>query len=326
MKTNAAATNWISNSSMPIAQPRLLLADDDRVMRLVLRQALQHHGYDVKIVESGEEALDVLKEHAGQIDTVILDREMPGLKGLEVVEIMKKDPQMAMIPVIILTGSGEQDKIQEGIEAGIHYYLVKPVDNTLLRSVIESALRERRQKQALIGELSRHGAALKAMRSCQIAVKTMSEAEDTACFLASCFPDPERVVSGLMELLVNAVEHGNLGITYEEKHRLLAENSWRSELDRRAALPENLGKQVDVIYQSKEEGQVIQITDAGNGFDWKRYWHINPSRATSSHGRGIARARLMAFDVLAYNERGNQVTLMVKKQAAGDDESGGYAW
>lgn len=323
MKSNAANTTWISNSSSPIAQPRLLLADDDRVMRLVLRQALQHQGYDAKIVESGEEALAVLREYPGQIDTVILDREMPGLKGLEVVEIMKKDPQMAGIPVIILTGSGEQEKIQEGIDAGVHYYLVKPVDNTLLRSVIESALRERRQKQALVSELSRYGAALKAMKHCQIAVKTMSEAEDTACFLASCFPDPERVVSGLMELLVNSVEHGNLGISYEEKHQLLAQNIWRSEVDRRASLPENIIKQVEVIYQNKEEGHLIQLTDAGNGFDWKRYWHINPSRATSSHGRGIARARLMAFDVLAYNERGNQVTLMVKKQANGAD---GYAW
>ena len=323
MKSNAANTTWISNSSSPLGQPRLLLADDDRVMRLVLRQALQHQGYDAKIVESGEEALAVLREYPGQIDTVILDREMPGLKGLEVVEIMKKDPQMAGIPVIILTGSGEQEKIQEGIDAGIHYYLVKPVDNTLLRSVIESALRERRQKQALLSELSRYGAALKAMKHCQIAVKTMSEAEDTACFLASCFPDPERVVSGLMELLVNAVEHGNLGISYEEKHQLLAQNIWRNEVDRRASLPENITKQVDVIYQNKEEGHLIQLTDAGNGFDWKRYWHINPSRATSSHGRGIARARLMAFDVLAYNERGNQVTLMVKKQA---DPAGGYAW
>ena len=323
MKSNAANTVWVSNSSMPIAQPRLLLADDDRVMRLVLRQALQHQGYDAKIVESGEEALAVLKEYPGQIDTVILDREMPGLKGLEVVELMKKDPQMAGIPVIILTGSGEQEKIQEGIDAGVHYYLVKPVDNTLLRSVIESALRERRQKQALISELNRHGAALKAMKSCQIIVKTMSEAEDTACFLASCFPDPERVVSGLMELLVNAVEHGNLGISYEEKHQLLAQNKWHSEVNRRAGLAENAHKYVDVIYQNKEEGHLIQLTDAGNGFDWKRYWHINPSRATSSHGRGIARARLMAFDVLAYNDRGNQVTLMVKKQADGAD---GYAW
>ncbi len=323
MPNRANYISWASNSSAPIPTPRLLLADDDRVMRLMLRQALQNNGYDAKVVESGEEALAVLENHASEVDMVILDREMPGLKGLEVVARMKADPRMANIPVIMLTGSGEQDKIQEGIEAGVYYYLVKPVDNTLLRSVIESALRELRQKQALISELSRYGAALKAMRHCQIAVRTMTEAEDTACFLASCFPDPERVVAGLMELLVNAVEHGNLDITYEEKHRLLAENTWRNELDRRAVLPENKGKQVDVVYQHKEEGYLVQITDAGRGFDWKRYWHINPARATSSHGRGIARARLMAFDRLAYNESGNQVTLMVSEKTPGE---GGYAW
>ncbi|MES2984715.1 MAG: response regulator [Pseudomonadota bacterium] len=319
---HAALTQWPSNSSSPLPMPRILLADDDRIMRLVLRQALQHNGYDVNIVESGEEALAILAEHGANVDTVILDREMPGLKGLEVVERMKAHPQMRNIPVIMLTGTGEQDKIQEGIDAGVYYYLVKPVDNTLLRSVIESALRERRQKQALIGELTRYGAALKAMRFCQIAVRTMTEAEDTACFLASCFPDPERVVMGLMELLANAVEHGNLAVTFEEKNKLLTDNTWRSELDRRALLPEHAGKLVDVTYQHKEEGYLVQISDCGAGFDWKRYWHINPSRATASHGRGIARARLMAFDRLAYNEQGNQVTLMV----AHDAGTGDYAW
>jgi len=241
---------------------------------------------------------------------------------LELVVKMKADPQLASMPVIMLTGSGNQDQIQQGIDAGVHYYLVKPVENTLLRSVIESALRERRQKKTLIHELNRHGTALKAVKSCQLCIHSLTEAEDTACFLASCFPDPERVVAGLMELLVNAVEHGNLGITYEMKHQLLAANNWREELDRMSDLPENAHKTVDVIYQRKEEGYLVQITDAGRGFDWKRYWHINPARATASHGRGIARARLMAFDRMAYNEAGNSVTVMVSQ----DKMEENYAW
>jgi len=323
MQQDNTAPQWTSSSNMPVHIPKLLLVDDDRVMRVILRQALQNHGYDVHTVKNGQEALEILAANPSRVDAIILDREMPGLNGMEVVARIKENPQLSSIPIIMLTGTSEPEKIQEGIDAGVYYYLVKPTENKLLRSVIESALRERRQKLALISELNRHGAALKAMQNCQIAVKTLREAEDTACFLASCFPDPERVVSGLMELLINAVEHGNLGVTYEEKYRLLAENNWREELDRRVELTENEGKSVDVIYQHKPEGYLVQITDAGEGFDWKRYWHINPARATASHGRGIARARLMAFDRLAYNEKGNSVTIMVAQTAIAPE---GYPW
>jgi DNA-binding response OmpR family regulator/anti-sigma regulatory factor (Ser/Thr protein kinase) len=313
----------MSASNMPVHAPNLLLVEDDRVMRMLLREALQHHGYNVHIAASAEEGLAALIEHSARIDMAVLDRQLPGMSGLDLVAKMKVDPQLAQIPVIMLTGSGDPEEIQQGIDAGVHYYLVKPADGTLLRSIIESALRERRQKKALITELTRHGGALKAMKHCQISVKTLTEAQDTACFLASCFPDPERVVAGLMELLINAVEHGNLGITYEEKHKLLAANTWQEEVDRLCSLPENADKSVDVAYQHKEEGYLVQITDCGRGFDWKRYWHINPSRATASHGRGIARARLTAFDRMAYNDKGNSVTVMTAEVSASKES---YAW
>ncbi len=317
-----AITAWMSSSSTPARAPRLLLVDDDRINRTMLAELLQQQGYQLELAASGREALSMLGRPEMQVDAMILDREMPDMNGLELVAHMKSEPVFASIPIIMLTGTGKPERIQEGIDAGVHYYLVKPADAQLLHSVIESALRERRQKVALLSELNRHNAALGAMRHCQLAVRTLGEAEDAASMLASCFPDPERVVTGLMELLVNAVEHGNLGITYEEKHTLLQENRWRAELDRRAQLPEHIGKTVEVIYQRKAEGYLVQITDAGPGFDWQRYWHINPARATASHGRGIARARLMAFDRLAYNEKGNSVTAMVSPST----ERGDYAW
>jgi CheY-like chemotaxis protein len=312
-----------SAASSPTLRPAILLVDDDRVTRMLLRESLHNHGYEVILAKHGAEALEVLIEHSVRIEAVVLDREMPSMNGMEVVSRMKSEPQLAGIPIIMLTGSGELEKIQEGINAGVYYYLVKPIDNTLLYSVIDSALRERSQTRALIAELGRHSQALKAMQSCHLQVRTISEAEDTASFLASCFPNPERVVAGLLELLINAVEHGNLQISFEEKTRLLNQGFWRDEIDRRACLPENAGKSVQVRYQLSGEGHLVQITDCGTGFDWKRYWHIDPARATASHGRGIARARLMAFDRLSYNDTGNQVSVLV---AAVPISFKDYAW
>ncbi|HEU0117422.1 MAG TPA: response regulator [Alphaproteobacteria bacterium] len=277
-------------------KPLLLLVDDARVMRAVLQETLEKKGYQILVAENGEDAIDLLTKYATRIDAVVLDREMPGIDGLEVVKRMKEDFQMATIPVIMFTATSAPEKIQEGIDAGVFYYLVKPADEVVLQRIIDSALRESKQKHSLITELSLHSGMLKTLRSCQLSLRSLTEAEDAACLLAACFPNPERVVTGFMELLVNAVEHGNLNISYEEKHKLLTENNWREEVDRRLALPENASKTVEVTFQRKDGDFLAQITDAGPGFDWKRYWHINPSRATASHGRGIARARLMSFD------------------------------
>ena len=320
---NQPAISLPSSSSSPVRAPRLLLVDDDRIMRMAVQAAMLRQGYEVLQAGGGEEALAMLQRDHARIDAVVLDRQMPGMDGIEVVERMKSERQFASIPIIMLTGSGSQEQIQEGIDAGVFYYLVKPIDESLLQSVVNSALREKKQKLALISELNRYSSALHAMRNCEISVRTLNEAEDTACFLASCFPDPERVVSGLMELLTNAVEHGNLGISYEEKHQLLSENRWHEELNHRAHLPEYEQRAATVIYQHKEEGYLVRITDSGPGFDWKRYWNISAARATASHGRGIARARLLAFDRMGYNESGNSVTVMVAPHSASTE---GYAW
>ncbi|MBI1274329.1 MAG: response regulator [Alphaproteobacteria bacterium] len=306
----------LSLSSLPVRAPIILVVDDDRVTMAILSRMLEKFGYSVRSAGTGEEALKALRHDVMEIDAVILDREMPGMTGIKVMEVLRSDPQMTAIPVIMHTSAGSPEQIQQGIDAGVFYYLAKPADEKLLKSIITSALRERQQRRVLLGEIGRHDAALKSMRSCQMAVKSLKDAEDAACFLAACFPHPARVANGLLELLTNAVEHGNLGITYEEKEQLLINNHWQKEIRRRLAMPEHADKEVDVIYQHKPDMWLVQITDRGTGFDWRRYWQIDPARATASHGRGIARARLTAFDRLAYNTAGNQVTAIIQASPA----------
>jgi DNA-binding response OmpR family regulator len=325
---NTPALNLVTPSarsafSVPVHTPLILLVDDDRIMRTVIAQSLSQQGFQVLEASRGEEALATMVQNEPRIDAIVLDREMPGMNGMDVVEHMKTEHRLAHIPVIMLTGTGDQDKIQEGINAGVFYYLVKPVEEKLLRSVIDSALRERQQKCALVSELNRHGQALKAMQSCRLAIRTLSQAEDTACFLASCFPDAERVVSGLLELLVNAIEHGNLGVNYAEKAKLLNEGRWHEELEQRVHLPQYKDKMAEVYFERTADTYTVQVKDCGQGFNWKPFLQIDLARATASHGRGIARARLMAFDTLEYNEAGNCVTVAVYIKTAGKTD---YAW
>ncbi len=311
-----AVTAWISVSGVPMRKPTVLVVDDDRTMCAVLKEVLEKGGYRLLLAQNSAEASRHLNERYEGIDVILLDHELPDMNGMELAAKVKKTAHLAGIPIIMLTGTEDKDNFRRGVETGVFQYLTKPVDNSLLKTAVASALNESNQKRALTSQLTHHTAAMRNMVTCSLSIKTINDAEAAASLIASCFPRPEAAVMGLMELMVNAIEHGNLGITHEEKSKLLAEGIWRTEVDRRANLPENVERRTEILYHKREGNHLVRITDSGKGFDWKRHWHADPARAEASHGRGIVRARLMSFDRMEYNAAGNQVTVSVSTKQA----------
>lgn len=149
-------------------------------------------------------------------------------------------------------------------------------------------------------------------------IRTLQEAKALATLLAAEHPDPDCVVVGLTELLVNAVEHGNLGITYLEKAELLDHGDFQLEIERRLALPELSGRRVAITFR-REPGRLITwIEDEGEGFDWRPYLDYDPERALDANGHGIAIARGMCFDDVTYHGRGNVVVATVRLESSTD--------
>lgn len=144
--------------------------------------------------------------------------------------------------------------------------------------------------------------------------RTIGEGRSLATLLARAFPDPERVEIGLTELLVNAVEHGNLGITGDEKCALLERGELGIEIERRLAQPELSARRVRVTVWRTDETIVAAIADEGSGFDWHEWIDRDAPESLSldPNGRGILIARALSFDRLDYNERGNVVTAAVE--------------
>jgi anti-sigma regulatory factor (Ser/Thr protein kinase) len=150
-------------------------------------------------------------------------------------------------------------------------------------------------------------------RETEYQIRTLAEAKELAARLAQAHPDPERVVIGLTELLVNAVEHGNLGITYREKADLLDRGDLQAEIERRLALPELAARRVKVTLCCDAETIATRIEDEGEGFDWLPYLDIDPERALDPNGHGIAIARGMSFDDVTYHGRGNVVVALIRR-------------
>ncbi len=116
----------------------------------------------------------------------------------------------------------------------------------------------------------------------------------------------------LREIIINAIEHGNLGISFEEKSQHIEENRYFELLTMRQNDPENAGKNVTIEYLLKPEGVVYKIADNGNGFDHRGFLSKKADSVNSEmlfHGRGINMAR-NAFDSIEYNNKGNQVLLV----------------
>lgn len=286
----------------------VLVVDDDRFTRLMLCNTLESLGYVSVEASNGKEALNIIQQSWRQLDAILLDRMMPEMDGMQVVARIKQSKDLKWLPIIMQTGADSQREIQEGLEAGVFYYFTKPVDVEILQSVIAVASQEARQHRQLMREVEDRRTSFQLIQSCTCLVRTMPEAESCAAMLANCFPDPARVISGLAELLYNAIEHGNLGITYEQKTTLVERGIWEQEVARRTELPENRGKYVQAHFFRTQEGYSVAIKDQGQGFDWSKYMQMDAARAHDNHGRGIAQARMQSFDSLTYNDAGNEVT------------------
>ncbi|MHC9290973.1 response regulator transcription factor [Mycobacterium sp. LTG2003] len=117
---------------------RVLIADDDTVVRDVVRRYLERDGLEVSIAEDGTEALRLLdSEH---IDVAVLDVMMPGSDGLSLCRDLRRDGDYSM-PVILLTALGEEDDRIAGLEAGADDYLTKPFSPRELALRVRSVLR-----------------------------------------------------------------------------------------------------------------------------------------------------------------------------------------
>ncbi len=286
---------------------RTLAVDDDRSMRMMLQIQLEDLGHQVQTACDGREAWECIQREGDNIDVVVIDREMPEMDGLEVVSLMKADPRLKNIPVIMQTGYDSADQIKTGIDAGVYYYLTKPIDEDVLSSVLSAAVREARQQKTLNKELKHHRSSFNLLQDCRFRVQTLSEVEDLSSFLANCFPDPSRVAPGLASLLVNALEHGNLGIGFDLKTKLIETGTWRVEIERRLEIKENRDKFINVQFRRKAQGCSVKVTDCGPGFSWRQYMTIDPARAQNNHGRGIAQAAAISFDQVEFNDMGNEV-------------------
>jgi DNA-binding response OmpR family regulator/anti-sigma regulatory factor (Ser/Thr protein kinase) len=284
----------------------VLLVDDDPQMLLLNEAVLLEEGYRVLKATDGAEAQTLLSASADGIAAVLLDWSMPRMNGIELLQWMKTQPTLEHIPVVMLTGMASSEHIRQGIEAGAFYYLVKPSESRLIRSIVAAAVSDFQLKQDLLNKLKECENPYRWIDEATFRFRSLAEGEYIAVRVANATSSPEHVVA-ISEMITNAIEHGNLGITYSEKSKLVEKGEWLKEINRRLNMPEHAQKYVRLTLKRHPDHMTILIEDQGPGFDWRQYLQMDEVRVFDNHGRGIAIAN--QYLKLQYLGSGNTVLL-----------------
>ncbi|MCE5270255.1 response regulator transcription factor [bacterium] len=128
-----------------MARKHVLLVEDDEDILELLRYNLSEEGYTVDGAVTGEEALRLIVTKLP--DLVILDLMLPGLDGMEVCKMIKRDPKTSHIPIVMLTAKSEDSDIVAGLELGADDYITKPFSPRVLIARVRAVLRRKSKEQ-----------------------------------------------------------------------------------------------------------------------------------------------------------------------------------
>lgn len=291
---------------------RILIVDDEEAVRTVLAKFVAKQGFQHDCAKSGEEALRLIERN--DYDFVITDMMMPGTDGLELlqkVKALKKD-----VPVAIVTGFGTLDLAIEAVRCGAVDFVKKPFDfervSRLLSKVFERQKREISYQVALSvlcnGTFVLPNEVIVHESAARIATKRL---EGT--------PFHDGVYLALVEALSNAIEHGNLEITQQEKVDATTEGRFDDLKRSRLADPTLGNRKVFLRFEASDDAVCFVVRDEGKGFDYRELPDpTRPENIFNASGRGILLIQCY-MDEVSWNEPGNEITLLKKLTKASSE-------
>ncbi|MFT6557599.1 ATP-binding protein [Sneathiella sp.] len=227
------------------------------------------------------------------------------------------------VSLVLLLNPDDVETIVPSLLAQASDILPLPANVDTVRNTVTDCHRHYQQKKALSEDLNSVVHSLKAMTKGSFTYRKLSEAKSLSQLLSQICPNSSDAAVGLLELMINSIEHGNLEISFEEKGQLLNAGKWQSEISKRLLDPE-LGKRSATIeFEQTASGISFTISDEGPGFNVSEYLDALPQKPkrmsldnfTSFHGRGIQVAKQICFDDLEYLGRGNRVKVSILHQA-----------
>ena len=284
----------------------IVIIDSEPMELSRLTQILEDEAYRFETASTGAEARELLSRLGTDTTAIVVDWALPDVDGIELLGWILSQPFAADLEVIVHSEEFDPEDVERAIDGGAYYYLTKPFDDPQLEAIVRAAVESIEQKRELERLARETRDAVRLLDTGVFRIRTMEEAELLAIHLASACGQIDLSLA-IRELLVNAVEHGNLGITYDEKGQLLEDGSLEEEYRKRLSHPKYQHRRVEVTLRRESHALSIAIRDEGSGFDFERYKTIDQARLFDLHGRGVLVASTMLN--LEYVPPGNRVNI-----------------
>lgn len=284
---------------------RILIVEDDFVSKELLKAIIQRLGFDIEFAADGEEGFDRFITFKPNI--VITDIRMPKMDGIELLQKIRQVEKDCII--ILITAHGNEEIAFNAFYLGANNYLKKPINTDELKNLLL------RYKNIFQAAASRKDISnLVQNQSLDLHIDSNldlipSVAEFLTKKISHLFSPTEAISIelGLMELLLNAVEHGTFQISPQEKELAVKTNSLAELYAERRQNDAYKDKFVTIRFEQTPQECVWIITDQGEGFDYRNVF--SKARGDLSHdlhGRGVLISQLQ-FDSVEYLGKGNKV-------------------
>ncbi len=114
--------------------PKVMVIDDEPFILMMIEDKLRRGGLEVVTLRESKNAVDVIRREMP--DLIILDWMMPEISGISICKTIKTDPELAKIPVFMLTAKGQEDDEKLGIKCGVDRYITKPFSPRILLELV----------------------------------------------------------------------------------------------------------------------------------------------------------------------------------------------
>ena len=298
-----------------MTQGTILIVDDEPLIQDLLVEMLHSSGdYEIYTALDGRQALE--RCESTDLDLIFTDLRMPRMNGMELLAELHR--RNANIPVVILTGYGRREDVIEAMRLGAVNFLMKPHEIELVHNITSKILRVRNKKRL---EKSLYEYCLEERQTYQIpndlrfTLPLIDLLTNNIIQMGLC-PSSEliNIRLALDEALTNAIIHGNLEISSEEKGVRLKDIAAFNEMVKRKSQEEPYCHRSVTVNSFITRAEIrFDIEDEGHGFEWRQLPHTyDEEEVLNSHGRGLFLIRSF-MDEVRFNEAGNRITLVKRK-------------
>lgn len=294
--------------------PKILVVDDEEIIRITLQKKLSRIGYNVISFEKAEDLLYYMKDGDPRVDLVITDiklRRMDGIELLRRINSLEEPP-----PVLIISGHGNVEDAIRALRYGAGDYIRKPFDINDLTASVRSILKRKLERKLAesSGLYKKYEKSVFSIPNDGSLINTMSFnlTKDLVPSGLFNYTTSENIALSLKEALTNAMFHGNLELESSLRDSG-GMREFNEEAEKRRFIDPFKDRMINITYEFTPDYVLYEIADQGPGFNYQSLPDPrDPENFFKNSGRGLLIIRIH-MDEVTWSDSGRVITMKKNK-------------